>query len=84
MKITLADFSTSVEELQREMEAGDYIEQNHFGDHLMIDDQPHNMTHYKVWLNHEENVAQGESVWEIEYCGCNNGYKWETVAKGNN
>ena len=38
---------------------------------------------YKVWLNHPENVREGEPVAQIEYFGWSNGYIWETIAEFN-
>ena len=39
--------------------ANEEIEQNHFGDYLMIEEENEDEK-YKIWLNHPENVLQGE------------------------
>ena len=83
MKTTLEDFGTSLEELREAEQAGEQLEQNHFGDFLMIETDRDQLPRYRVWLNHPENVAQGESAWEIEYFGDANGYTWTTVGQGN-
>lgn len=85
LKTELSDFGTSLRQLKRDELDGKEIEQNHFGDFLMIQEpetwsKEHN---YKVWLNHPDNVRQGESAWQIEYAGKENGYRWETIAQGN-
>lgn len=85
LKTELSDFGTSLSQLKQDERDGKEIEQNNFGDYLMIQ-QPevwcktHN---YRVWLNHPENVRQGASKWQIEYAGKNNGFRWETIAQGN-
>lgn len=82
MKTTLSDFGTSLRQL-KEDEANDLqISQNHFGDYLMIEEDEDN-ERYRVWLNHKENVAQGEPKAQIEYCGKKNKWVWETVARIN-
>ena len=86
LKTTLADFGTSLRQLKEDNRNDLEIEQNHFGDFLMIQeptgwskDEPN----YKVWLNHPDNVKQGEPAWQIEYAGVKNGYTWKTIAQGN-
>lgn len=85
MKTTLKDFK-SLNNLKSMLRNNQEIEQNHFGDYLMIR-EPEEWTttgdNYRVWLNHPENVKQGEPVWCIEYAGKENGYKWEIVGQGN-
>jgi hypothetical protein len=81
---TLADFNTSVSALKEANRNDEELEQNHFGDFLMIKYPDEWSEHnYKVWLNHPDNVRQGEPVWQIEYCGKDNGYRWETINQGN-
>ena len=85
LKSKLSDFGTSLSQLQEDNRNDKEIEQNHFGDFLMIQEpevwcKTHN---YKVWLNHPDNVRQGESKWLIEYAGKANGFRWETIAEGN-
>lgn len=85
LKTSLADFGTSLSQLKEDERNGLQIEQNHFGDYLMIQEpetwcKTHN---YKVWLNHPENVKQGEPAWVIEYAGKNNGFSWKPIAEGN-
>lgn len=86
MKTTLRQFNTSIEELKKAEANNEQIEQNHFGDYLMIK-EPAEWNrfgpNYKVWLNHPENVAQGEPLVQIEYAGPKNGYRWETIANIN-
>lgn len=87
LKTTLKDFNTNVRELKQNERDGKRIEQNHFGDFLMIKEPKEWKQYgdnYKVWLNHPENVREGEPVWQIEYAGPQNGYKWETIADSNN
>lgn len=86
MKTTLAEFNTSIKELKRAERNDEQIEQNHYGDYLMIKEPSEWKQYgdnYKVWLNHPENVRQGEPVAVIEYAGPENGYRWETVAEIN-
>ena len=33
----------------------------------------------RVWQNHPENVKEGSPRIEIEYCGQENAYTWQTV-----
>lgn len=80
MKTLLKDFNTNLSQLKNDLSNDLEIEQNHFGDYLMIEENEGNEK-YRVWLNHPENVAQGEAVAEIEYFGENNGYTWETISK---
>ena len=56
----------------------EYIEQNHFGD-LLVETYVEDNERLKLWRNLDENVAQGESLIEVEYHGKLNGYTWETV-----
>ena len=86
LKTKLSDFGTSLNQLKQDLRNDKEIEQNHFGDYLMIQepeqwskDQPN----YKVWLNHPENVKQGEPAYTIEYAGKLNGYTWKTISEGN-
>jgi len=86
LKTTLSDFNTSLRQLKNDNRNDLQIEQNHFGDFLMIrepqewsKDEPN----YKVWLNHPDNVKQGEPAWQIEYAGVQNGYTWRIIAEGN-
>jgi len=81
LKKELADFNTTLEELQKAEANSEQIQQNHFGDFLMIEEEE-NHERYRVWLNHPENVNQGESVYEIEYAGEQNGHTWATISKG--
>lgn len=86
LKTSLSDFGTSLRQLKRDNQDDKEIEQNHFGDFLMIQEPEiwccttHN---YKVWLSHPDNVRQGEPSWLIEYAGKENGYRWKTIAQGN-
>jgi len=85
LKTSLSDFGTSLSELKADERNDLQIEQNHYGDYLMIKEpkqwsKKHN---YRVWLNHPENVKQGEPKWVIEYAGIENGYSWKTIAQGN-
>lgn len=82
MKTTLKDFNTSVSDLKSKERNGEQLEQSHFGDFLMIEEEE-DKERYRVWLNHPENVKQGEAVWQIEYCGESNRYTWKTIAQGN-
>lgn len=59
---------------------GEAIEQNHYGDYLIHEEEENN-ERFRVWRNHPENVAQGEPRYELEYCGKNNRYTWETIDK---
>lgn len=85
LKTTLEDFDTNLAQLKEDEEDNKQIEQNHFGDFLMIKEpaewcKTHN---YRVWLNHPDNVRQGEPVWAIEYAGLENGFRWETISSAN-
>jgi hypothetical protein len=85
LKTKLAEFNTSLAQLRNDEQENKQIQQNHFGDFLMIEEpkewsKEHN---YKVWLSHPENVKLGQPKWQIEYAGKNNGYRWETIAEGN-
>lgn len=82
LKSTLADFETSIEELKERLSNDLEIEQNHFGDYLMIEEEDGDEK-YRVWLNHPENVKEGEPTAQIEYFGNENGYIWETIANIN-
>lgn len=86
MKNSLEDFNTSLRDLKQAERNDEQIEQNHFGDYLMIQEpkgwEPFT-NNYKVWLNHPENVKQGEPAWQIECAGPINGYSWKTIAQGN-
>ena len=57
--------------------------QNHFGDFLKkeitINEEEAEMV--RVWANHPENVKEGSPRVEIEYCGKENAYTWQTVKK---
>jgi hypothetical protein len=77
MKTTLEEFDLN----SRDIKFLDGIEQNHYGDELVFEEEEEK-ERYKIWRNHRENVQQGEAAWEIEYCGSENKYKWETVGKG--
>lgn len=81
-KNSLEDFNTSIEDLKNRLRNDEEIEQNHFGDYLMIEEEEGD-DKYRVWLNHPENVAQGEPTAQIEYFGELNGYNWETIAEFN-
>ena len=86
LKSTLAEFNTSLSQLKQDNRDDKEIEQNHFGDFLMIQSPAtwsKTKPNYKVWLNHPDNVRQGEPAWQIEYAGKYNGYRWETIAQGN-
>lgn len=83
MKTKLSDFNTSLSELRNNLRNDKELFQNHFGDFCMIEEQEDN-ERYKVWLNHPENIKQGESVWIIEYLGKKNNWIWETISEGNN
>ena len=85
LKTDLADFNTSVSQLKADLRNDKEIEQNHFGDYLMIVEPAEWSAiepNYKVWLNHPENVAQGEPVWQIECAYKGKRYTWETIAQG--
>ena len=81
-KNTLEDFNTSISDLKQRLSNDEEISQNHFGDYLMIEEEEGN-EHYKVWLNHPENVKEGEPVAQIEFFGKSNGYMWEIIAEFN-
>ena len=86
LKDTLAEFGTSLRQLRDDERNDLQIEQNHFGDYLMIQEPAtwsKTKPNYKVWLNHPDNVRQGEPKWVIEYAGKLNGYSWKTIAEGN-
>ena len=70
-KNSLEDFNTSIEDLKNRLRNDEEIEQNHFGDYLMIEEADEDEK-YIVWLNHPENVAQGEPTAQIEYFGASN------------
>lgn len=79
---TLENFNTSIEDLKERLQNDLEIEQNHFGDYLMIEEEEGDEK-YRIWLNHPENIAQGEPTAQIEYFGKENGYIWETIANIN-
>ena len=81
-KTRLEDFGTSIEDLKNRLRNDEEISQNHFGDYLMIEEDEEDEK-YRVWLNHQENVAQGEPTAQIEHFGESNGYTWETIAEFN-
>jgi hypothetical protein len=85
VKRKLSDFNLSLSDLKEMLRNDQEIAQNHFGDYLMYTHDwiayGHN---YKVWLSHTENVKQGQSKWQIEYCGPDNDYKWQIISEGNN
>jgi len=85
MKTTLEDFNTSLIDLKVAERNNEQIQQNHYGDYLMIEEPAvwSKVANYRVWLNHPDNVRQGEPAWQIEYCGKQNNFRWETVGKGN-
>jgi hypothetical protein len=83
MKTKLSDFNTSLTELREAESNNEQIQQNHFGDYLMIEEEGNNNEKYRVWLNHPENVKLGEPKWQIEYFGKSNGYTWKTISEGN-
>jgi hypothetical protein len=60
-----------------------YLEQNHFGD-LLVEQTEYKGECFKLWRNLDCNVAQGEDLVQVEYCGKDNGYRWETVLTLNN
>ena len=81
-KNNLEDFNTSISDLKNRLRNDEEISQNHFGDYLMIEEEDGDEK-YRVWLNHPENVKEGEPVAQIEYYGESNGYMWETIAEFN-
>ena len=81
-KNNLEDFNTSISDLKFRLSNDEEISQNHFGDYLMIEEEEGDEK-YKVWLNHPENVKEGEPVAQIEFFGKSNGYIWETIAEFN-
>jgi len=83
MKNSLKHFNTSLKQLQQDEKDGKQLSQNHYGDYLMIE-QSEDKEHYRVWLNHPENVKQGCSKYQIEYCGKGNNWNWKTIKQGNN
>jgi len=87
MKTTLKEFNTSLSQLKQDLNNDLELEQNHFGDFLMIKEPKEydvEQDNYKVWLSHIENVKQGQSKWQIEFCGKSNGYLWRIISEGNN
>lgn len=82
MKTTLQDFNTNLSDLKSDLRNDKELFQNHFGDFCMLEEEEDD-ERYKVWLNHPENVAQGEPVWQIEYSGEKNNWVWESIAQGN-
>jgi len=72
-------FDTNIVELAK-MDEDDieYLEQNHFGD-LLIEETEYKKERFKLWRNLDCNISEGEPLIQIEYCGKNNGYVWETV-----
>jgi len=87
MKTKLRDFNISLRQLKEDLSNDLELEQNHFGDFLMIKEPKEydgEQDNYKVWLSHTENVKQGQPKWQIEYCGKANGYVWRTISEGNN
>ena len=81
-KTSLEDFNTSIEDLKNRLRNNEEIEQNHFGDYLMIEEDDEHEK-YRIWLNHPENVLEGEPTAQIEYYGASNGYTWQTIAEFN-
>ena len=81
-KNTLEDFNTSISDLKFRLSNDEEISQNHYGDYLMIEEDEEDEK-YRVWLNHPENIAQGEPTAQIEFFGKSNGYIWETIAEFN-
>ena len=81
-KNNLEDFNTSISDLKFRLSNDEEISQNHFGDYLMIEEEDGDEK-YKIWLNHPENVQQGEPTAQIEYYGESNGFIWETIAEFN-
>ena len=81
-KNNLEDFNTSISDLKNRLRNDEEISQNHFGDYLMIEEEDGDEK-YRVWLNHPENVKEGEPVAQIEYYGESNGYIWETIVEFN-
>ena len=61
LKNTLGDFSTSINDLKFRLSNDEEISQNHFGDYLMNEEDEEDEK-YRVWLNHQENVKEGEPV----------------------
>ncbi len=54
LKTTLEDFNTSVKELKEDLRNDKEIEQNHFGDYLMLQEPKvwsKTKPNYRVWLN---------------------------------
>jgi hypothetical protein len=82
MKTKLSDFNVTLSDLKQMNRNDEKIMQNHFGDFLMIEEVSKTAS-YRVWLNHPENVKQGEPAYQIEYCGSKNNYVWETIGQGN-
>jgi len=72
-------FDTNIVELAQMNEDDiEYLEQNHFGD-LLIEQTEYKKERFKLWRNLDCNIAEGEPLIQIEYCGKENGYVWETV-----
>ena len=82
LKTQLSNFNTSITELKQALREDKEIEQNHFGDFLMIEEKDGDEK-YRVWLNHNENVKLGSPIVQIEYFGKQNGYVWETISEIN-
>lgn len=82
LKTQLSNFNTSITELKQALREDKEIEQNHFGDFLMIEEKEGDEK-YRVWLNHNENVKLGSPIVQIEYFGKQNGYVWGTISEIN-
>ncbi len=59
------------------------IYQNHYGDYLKreITINEEEAEKVRVWASHPENVKEGSPRIEIEYCGKESAYTWQTVKK---
>ena len=59
------------------------ISQTHFGDFLKkeISLNEKETEKVRVWQNYPDNVELGSPRIEIEYCGQENAYTWQTVKK---
>ena len=57
--------------------------QNHYGDYLKkeITINEEEAEKVRILANHPENVKEGSPRIEIEYCGKDNAYTWQTVKK---
>ena len=57
--------------------------QNHFGDFLKkeITINEEGAEKVRVWANHPENVKEGSPRIEIEFCGQENAYTWQTAKR---